>query len=64
MTTPRKDPRGGPRGGGRPKGSVTGRTVETVSITLPPALREKLDTLRGDQSRGQWVAERIRRAKT
>ena len=46
--------RGGPRkGSGRPKG----RNVETVSITLPPAMLEKLDRLRGQRSRGAWIAE-------
>lgn len=56
--------RGGKRpGAGRPSGSGKGRTVATVSITLPPELRDKLDRIRGQQSRGAWVADRIRRAR-
>ena len=56
--------RGGKRpGAGRPKGSGKGRTVESSSINLPPALWTKLDRIRGEKSRSQWVAAKVKRAK-
>jgi len=53
--------RGGKReGSGRkPKESA----VITSSITLPPELWERLDALRGDQSRGAFLAEKLRRMR-
>lgn len=55
---------GGPRpGSGRPKGSGKGRTVITRSVSMPPDIWDRLDTVRGEQSRGEWIAERVRRTK-
>ena len=48
------------KGAGRPKGSGKGRTVKTSSINLTPALWAKLDELRGDKSRSEWIAEEIK----
>jgi hypothetical protein len=48
---------------GRKPGGGKGRTVKTSSINLPPALWEKLDVLRGDQTRSGWIADRIRKAR-
>lgn len=51
---------GGKRAGaGRPKGSGKGRTVKTSSINLPPAVWDKLDSIRGDLSRSKYIAETI-----
>lgn len=53
--------RGGKReGAGRPK---TGRTVVTRSVSMPQEAWDKLDALRGEKSRGQWIAERVRRVR-
>ena len=51
-------------GGKRPgAGRKPGRTVKTSSINLPPELWEKLDRMRGDESRGAFLAEKIRRMR-
>jgi hypothetical protein len=56
--------RGGKRkGAGRPKGSGTGKTVKTSSINLPPALWDKLDEVRGWETRSAWIADKIKRAR-
>lgn len=56
--------RGGKReGAGRPPGSGVGRTVTTSSISLPPELWSKLDSIRGDKSRSAWVANKIKKAR-
>ena len=55
-----KTTHGGKRqGAGRPKGSGKGRTVKTSSINLPPSVWEKLDELRGEQSRSKWIDQVI-----
>ena len=52
--------RGGKRAGaGRKPGSGKGRTVITRSVSMPPTTWDRLDTIRGEQSRGQWIAERV-----
>jgi len=56
--------RGGARkGAGRKPGSGKGRTVETRSVSMPPELWDRLDAIRGEQSRGEWIADRVRRAR-
>jgi hypothetical protein len=56
--------RGGKRAGaGRPKGTGKGRTVETRSVSMPPAMWDKLDALRGDRSRGEWISEWVQKAR-
>jgi hypothetical protein len=58
----KKDPRGGARkGAGRPAGAknvkpAEGRKVVTASISMPPEDWEKLDSQRGELSRGKYVA--------
>jgi len=59
-----KTTRGGKRpGAGRPLGSAKGRTVESSSISMTPALWIKLDTLRRDKTRSKWIAERVAKAR-
>lgn len=48
------------KGAGRPKGSGKGRTVKTSSINLPPAVWDRLDALRGQDSRSKWITKMIR----
>jgi len=48
---------------GRKPGSGKGRTVTTASISMKPEMWDKLDTLRGEQSRGAFLTEKIRRMK-
>lgn len=56
--------RGGKRAGaGRPPGTGKGRTVETRSVSMPPAMWDKLDALRGDRSRGEWISELVQKAR-
>jgi hypothetical protein len=56
--------RGGHRdGAGRKPGTGKGRTVKTRSVSMPPAMWDRLDALRGDRSRGDWIAERVRKAR-
>jgi len=50
---------GARKGAGRPKGSGKGRTVKTSSINLPPSVWEKLDAIRGEQSRSRWIGQMI-----
>ena len=53
--------RGGKReGAGRPK---TGRSVVTRSVSMEPETWDKLDAIRGEKSRGQWIADQVRRAR-
>ena len=60
----KKPTRGGKReGAGRPPGSGQGRTVTTSSINLPPTLWEKLDRIKGEQTRSAWIADRIKKAR-
>lgn len=51
--------------GGKRKGSgrKLGRNVQTGSITLPPELWEKLDRMRGTESRGAFLASKIQRMR-
>lgn len=51
---------GGPRkGSGRPKGAKSknakGRTAVTRSVSMQPESWDKLDRLRGNQSRGKYI---------
>jgi hypothetical protein len=48
------------KGAGRPKGSGKGRTVKTSSVNLPPAVWERLDALRGQDSRSKWITKMIK----
>jgi hypothetical protein len=48
------------KGAGRPK---TGRSVVTRSVSMEPETWDKLDAIRGEKSRGQWIAEKVRRAR-
>jgi hypothetical protein len=55
--------RGGKRpGAGRPAGSGSGRNVITRSVSMLPESWEQLDHLRGDKSRGEWIAEKVKRS--
>ena len=61
----RKSKRGGARpNAGRKKGgknaSPKGRTVSTRSVSMPPDDWNKLDVIRGEQSRGKWIAGKVR----
>ena len=51
--------------GGKRKGAgrKSGRNVQTGSITLPPELWEKLDRMRGTESRGAFLRAKIRRMR-
>lgn len=52
-----KPTHGGPRkGAGRKKGSGKGRTAITRSVSMSRASWDKLDRLRGTQSRGRLIA--------
>jgi hypothetical protein len=52
--------RGGARkGAGRKTGSGTGRTAITRSVSMPPEKWDRLDDLRGEQSRGKFIAGRL-----
>jgi hypothetical protein len=50
MTPPRKR---APGGGRKP----TGKTVVTRSVSMPPAEWDRLDRLRGTDSRGVFIAK-------
>jgi hypothetical protein len=55
-----KPTRGGSRpNAGRPQGTVKGRKVITRSVSMPPEKWDRLDELRGDKSRGKFIAERL-----
>lgn len=59
-----KPPHGGKRpNSGRKPGSGKGRIAISSSITLPPELWEKLDDLRGDDSRSAFLAGKIRKMR-
>jgi hypothetical protein len=52
--------RGGWRpGSGRKKGSGKGRVSVTGSLSMPGEMWELLDKLRGNISRGKWLASKI-----
>jgi len=51
------------KGAGRPAGTGKGRTVVTRSVSMPPELWAKVDRLRGEQSRGKWLGEKIKRIR-
>jgi hypothetical protein len=57
----KKEPtRGGAReGSGRPKGTGKGRKVITRSVSMPPEKWDRLDEMRGEQSRGKFIADRL-----
>jgi len=53
-------PRG--RNGGRPKGSglkPEGEKAVTRSVSMPPALWSRIDALRGERSRGEFIASLV-----
>jgi hypothetical protein len=51
---------GGKRhGSGRPQGTAKGRKVITRSVSMPPEKWDRLDELRGEQSRGKFIAGRL-----
>jgi hypothetical protein len=55
-----KPTHGGKRhGSGRPQGTVKGRKVITRSVSMPPEKWDRLDELRGEQSRGKFIADRL-----
>ena len=57
-----KPTHGGKRKGvGRPAGTGKGRTVVTRSVSMPPELWAALDRLRGEKSRGAFLAPIIKR---
>jgi hypothetical protein len=52
--------RGGFRSGsGRKKGSGKGRISISGTMSMPREMWEKLDKLRGNLSRGKWVASKL-----
>jgi hypothetical protein len=52
--------RGGWRpGSGRKKGSGKGRVSVTGSLSMPSEMWDLLDKLRGNLSRGEWLASKI-----
>jgi hypothetical protein len=52
--------RGGARkGAGRPQGTAKGRKVITRSVSMPPEKWDRLDEMRGEQSRGKFIADRL-----
>jgi len=56
--------RGGKRkGAGRKPGSGEGRKAITRSVSMEPETWDKLDAMRGATSRGQWIAEKVRKAR-
>lgn len=52
---------GARKGAGRPKGSGKGRTVKTSSISMKPAVWDKIDQLKGQQSRSGFISDIINR---
>tara|TARA_B100001093_G_scaffold464346_1_gene481149 strand:- start:1107 stop:1301 length:195 start_codon:yes stop_codon:yes gene_type:complete len=55
-----KNTHGGARkGAGRPKGSGKGRTVVTRSVSMKPEIWAEIDRLRGSQSRGVYLSDKI-----
>ena len=53
-------PPGGRReGSGRPRGSGTGRTTESRSVSMPLTTWRMLDEMRGSTSRGVWLGCRV-----
>lgn len=63
MNTTNDEMRDASKGAGRPQGTGKGRTVETRSVSMPPAMWDKLDALRGDRSRGEWISEWVQKAR-
>jgi hypothetical protein len=56
----KKTTHGGKRpNAGRPKGAIKGRKVVTRSVSMPPEKWDRLDELRGDKSRGKFIADRL-----
>lgn len=51
------------KGSGRPAGSGQGRTVVTRSVSMPPEMWDKLDRLRKDQSRGAYLAAKLKKMR-
>ncbi len=59
-----KKKHGGKRpGAGRKSGSGSGRTVQTRSVSMPPETWDRLDILRAEKSRGEWIADRVKKAR-
>lgn len=56
-----KPTHGGPReGAGRPAGTGAGRTAVTRSVSMSESAWKKLDALRGDLSRGAYIAKKLK----
>lgn len=53
------------RGGSRPNAGrkPTGKNTVTKSISLVPEMWEKLDKMRGEQTRSAWISSKIKKAK-
>lgn len=47
-------------GSGRPKGTLRGIKAKAYCISMTPDLMEKLDKIRGNQTRSGWIADRIK----
>jgi hypothetical protein len=55
--------RGGKRqGAGRKPGSGAGRVAITRSVSMPAESWDALDSARGEQSRGEWIASQLLRS--
>lgn len=60
--TPKKQ--GGKRAGsGRKKGGGTGRTTRSSSITMTHELWDKLDLVRGGETRSGWISDKVKKAR-
>jgi hypothetical protein len=58
-----KKSRGGKRkGAGRKPGSGKGRKVITRSVSMLPEFWAKLDMIRKEKSRGQWIADKVQKS--
>lgn len=53
---------GSRKGAGRKPGSGKGRVAVTRSVSMPAESWEALDSARGEQSRGEWIASQLLRS--